>query len=174
MVDAGRLLEIADSVEVCSVDDGAVANRAARLLQIVDDVPPLQERRGSFRWARQHMQAASAKARATRQAPVKKLVMQAVQTQRAVHNKEVASKDDYTMSLDGSTARSSKGTKSGRWKQRTGEEACRIIFHKPATTMVEVARSLKPCASSRHCTDLVFAGYRHGPTSMNRHMINII
>ncbi len=158
-MDADRLLEIARSTEaddpVASADDRVA--RADRLLNVAESVPrPLEEKRGQSRWAQLHISAAREQAKKVARAPLKSLHAEAMQTQKAVHNRETASKDDYTMS---SHPRLWKGTKTGLWKQRTPEEACRIIFHRPSSTMLEVAQSLRPRGSSRHCTDLLYAGW---------------
>ncbi len=162
-MDAERLLGIAQATEaddpVASADDrridrGALADS---LLNVARGVLA-GERRGQSRWVQLHVRAGSEHAKKVARAPLQRLHADALQTQKAVHNRESASKDDYTI---GSEPRVWKGTKAGRWKQRTGEEACRIIFHRPASTMLEVAQSLRPRGSSRHCTDLLFAGCHH-------------
>ena len=56
---------------------------------------------------------------------------EAVNTHRVHHNREIASVGDYTFcSNQGSSSSSThvwKGGGSGKWKQRTGEEVCRVI-----------------------------------------------
>ena len=79
--------------------------------------------------------------------------------QRAFHNREHASQADFQMkpAFENKPTKTSKGTGSGRWKQRTAAETIRIAFSDPATHKYTLAKSLKPPASSRYCTDVQYA-----------------
>ena len=160
---ADRCLHIAGALggSASASSDSLVVDVADRLLNIAEAMQDTSnngpENRGINRWSNRRLAAAQEEAKRVRRAPVKALHSEAMQTHTVVHNREIASLEDAQRDV-GNVARGWKFLGRGRWKQRTPEEACRIVFHSPSTTMIEVAKSLRPQASSRHCTDLLFAG----------------
>ena len=160
---ADRCLHIASAVggSASASSDSLVVDVADRLLNIAEamqDTPqPCSAPNAQNRWGKRWRVAVQQEARRVRSAPVKALHAEAMQTHTVVHNIEIASLEDAQRDV-GNVARAWKHVGAGRWKQRTPEEACRVVFHSPSTPMIEVAKSLRPQASSRHCTDLLFAG----------------
>ena len=133
--------------------------RGDRLLVIARHGEPA--RGTANRWLARYRAGLRERGREVRRAPVKVLHDQAAITQKTLHNREIASKADFTFDVDarqGSSVRDFRGVQKGRWKQRTPEECNRVIFANPATTLRSIAESLRPKASSRHCTDLLYAG----------------
>ena len=80
----------------------------------------------------------------------------AMQAQVQYTNREHAGSADYHLNLAGNR-QASKGVGTGKWKQRTEEEVIRIVFSEPYHSVTSVAKSMRPRASERYVTDLVFA-----------------
>ena len=142
-----RMLEIA-----------RLAHGGDRVLEIAglaqQDLP-----RRANRWMEEHKLVMRKRAKTLKKAPVRALHEQAAITQRTLHNREIASKADFTFDPDAkSTAHLFRGVQKGKWKQRTPDEGARIIFANPATPMRTLGESIRPRAGTRHCTDWVCAG----------------
>jgi hypothetical protein len=87
-----------------------------------------------------------------------KLGAAAEQTQHAVHNRDQAAKRDYELRArqQNTPKFQSKDVGVGKWKQRTAHEVLRIGFASPSCSINSLAKMLRPPASNRHCTDLIF------------------
>ena len=74
----------------------------------------------------------------------------AAAAQRAWHNREVASKEDFTFHR----GEKQKVKGKGKWKQRTAHELLRIAFKPPAQTLASIAATLTPKASVSYVSNV--------------------
>ena len=74
----------------------------------------------------------------------------AAAAQRAWHNREVASTEDFTFHRG--EKQKVKGT--GKWKQRTAHELLRIAFKPPAQTLASIAASLTPKSATSYVSNV--------------------
>ena len=166
MADAARLLEIVAACDQnggdtrqsdCRELDASFAGGgASRLLEIAAAASSSGQK--TTPWKRRGLEALQAQAKRTRQMRGLQrigLVSVSHAAQKNFVDQELASKNDYTLKDDHCKW---KGSGSGAWRKRTEDESLRIIFASPESAMLGLAKSLRPPAASRHCTDILFAG----------------